>query len=100
MTVPEDSVIVSNDVVIKCNIPSFVADFVSVTAWVTSEGTQLKPGHVNGKMGVFGEKYKFIHILLILVSNAMILFLIVTILYKNSGAWLNFLNYPSISFHS
>ena len=41
-----------NDVVIKCNIPSFVADFVSVTAWVTSEGTQLKPGYVNGKMGI------------------------------------------------
>ena len=49
MTVPEDSVIIGNDVVIKCNIPSFVADFVSVTAWVTSEGTQFKPGHFNGK---------------------------------------------------
>ena len=52
MTVPEDSVIVGNDVVIKCNIPSFVDDFVSVTAWVTSEGTQLKAGYVNGKMGI------------------------------------------------
>ena len=61
MTGIEDSVIVGNDVVIKCNIPSFVADFVSVTAWVTSEGTQLKPGHVNGKMGVLGGKYELIN---------------------------------------
>ena len=41
-----------NDVILKCSIPSFVADFVSVTAWVTSEGTQLKAGYVNGKMGI------------------------------------------------
>ena len=56
VTVPEDSVIVGNDVVIKCNIPSFVADFVSVTAWVTSEGTQLKSGYVNGKRGSLRKK--------------------------------------------
>jgi hypothetical protein len=37
--VPEESVILGNDVVIKCNIPSFVADFVSVVGWVDSEGS-------------------------------------------------------------
>ena len=36
---PEESVILGNDVVIKCNIPSFVADFVSVVGWVDSEGS-------------------------------------------------------------
>ena len=61
MAVPEQSVIVGNDVVIKCNIPSFVADFVSVTAWVTSEGTQFKPGHVNGKMGLFGGNFLLVN---------------------------------------
>ena len=37
--VPEESVILGNDVVMKCNIPSFVADFVSVVGWVDSEGS-------------------------------------------------------------
>ena len=42
VTVPDDSVIVGNDVVIRCNIPSFVTDFLSVTAWVTSEGSEFQ----------------------------------------------------------
>ena len=42
VTVPDDSVIVGNDVVIRCNIPSFVSDFLSVTAWVTSEGSEFQ----------------------------------------------------------
>ena len=41
VTVPDDSVIVGNDVIVKCNIPSFVADFLSVTGWVNSEGLDL-----------------------------------------------------------
>ena len=31
-------VIVGNDALLKCNIPSFVADFVSVDAWISSKG--------------------------------------------------------------
>ena len=42
VTVPDDSVIVGNDVVIRCNIPSFDMDFLSVTAWVTSEGSEFQ----------------------------------------------------------
>ena len=34
----EEQVILGNDVLLKCNIPSFVADFVSVANWVDSEG--------------------------------------------------------------
>ncbi len=41
VTVPEESVIGGNSALIKCSIPSFVADFVSVTAWVDSEGLEL-----------------------------------------------------------
>ena len=51
-------VVLGNDAILKCNIPSFVGDFVSVTGWVTSEGTQLKSGYVNGKMGILGNFYK------------------------------------------
>ena len=31
-------VIIGNDALLKCNIPSFVADFVSVVGWVDSQG--------------------------------------------------------------
>ena len=34
----EEQVILGNDVLLKCNIPSFEADFVSVASWVDSEG--------------------------------------------------------------
>ena len=32
---------IGNDVLLKCAIPSFLADFLSVTGWVGSEGTQI-----------------------------------------------------------
>ena len=47
-TVPEESVILGNDVVIKCNIPSFVADFVSVVGWVDSEGSTFLVSQSDG----------------------------------------------------
>ena len=31
-------VIVGNEVLLKCDIPSFASDFVSVNAWIDSEG--------------------------------------------------------------
>ena len=37
-----------NDVLLKCNIPSFVSDFVAVTSWVDSEGMEF---HMNSKYG-------------------------------------------------
>ncbi len=36
-----ESVIHGNDALLKCSIPSFVADFVSVAGWIDSEGNQL-----------------------------------------------------------
>lgn len=32
-----------NAAILKCTIPSFVADFVSVTAWIDEDGTEYKP---------------------------------------------------------
>ena len=34
----EESVILGNDVIFKCNIQSYVADFVQVISWIDSEG--------------------------------------------------------------
>lgn len=36
-------VIRGNTAVLKCNIPSFVADFVKVEAWVASDATEYLP---------------------------------------------------------
>ena len=32
-----EQVILGNDVLLKCHIPSFVADFVTVESWIDSE---------------------------------------------------------------
>ena len=50
-----ESIIVGNDAIVKCSIPSFVTDFVSVASWVDSEGNQLGgPGVVHGNY-VYGR---------------------------------------------
>lgn len=41
-------VIRGNAAVLKCQIPSFVADFVSVEAWIDEEGTELVPSNNYG----------------------------------------------------
>ena len=32
-----ENVILGNDVIFKCDVPSFVADFISVEAWIDNE---------------------------------------------------------------
>ena len=40
-----ESIIVGNDAVFKCSIPSFVTDIVSVQSWIDSEAQELgSPG--------------------------------------------------------
>lgn len=41
--VVSEYVIKGNTAVLKCTIPSFVADFVKVEAWLASEGTEYLP---------------------------------------------------------
>lgn len=41
--VVSEYIIKGNSAILKCNIPSFVADFVKVEAWVSSEGTEYIP---------------------------------------------------------
>ena len=45
----EEQVILGNDVLLKCNIPSFGADFVSVASWVDSEGLTFPVNQNYGK---------------------------------------------------
>ena len=46
-----EDVLLSNDVLFKCNIPSFISDFVSVVGWVDSEGSSHSGE--NGYLGNF-----------------------------------------------
>lgn len=46
--VVSEYVIKGNTAVLKCNIPSFVADFVKVEAWVGSEGSVYLPADTFG----------------------------------------------------
>ena len=40
----EEYIISGNDALMKCYIPSFMSDFVTVTSWVSSEGVQIYAG--------------------------------------------------------
>ena len=42
--VGRENVLLNNDVLFQCNIPSFISDFVSVLAWVDSEGSSFSAG--------------------------------------------------------
>ena len=49
----KSKVIVGNDALLKCDISSHVADFVSVVAWVDSQGVQL--GSATRSDGRYGK---------------------------------------------
>ena len=42
-------IVLHNDALLKCNIPSFVADFVTVSGWVDSQGQSYHPKDGLGK---------------------------------------------------
>jgi hypothetical protein len=39
--VGDDFVMVGNDAIVRCQLPSFLADLVQVEGWITSEGVQI-----------------------------------------------------------
>lgn len=41
---PSEYVMRGNAAIIKCLIPSFVADFVHVVAWINEDGTEIVGG--------------------------------------------------------
>lgn len=43
-----------NAVVLKCQVPSFVADFVTVVSWHTDQGESFYPGSSDGLFSRFG----------------------------------------------
>ena len=45
-----EHIILGNDVLFKCLIPSFVSDFVSVEVWIDSEANAFYPSSKYGKI--------------------------------------------------
>ena len=41
INISPESIIIGNDAIFKCSIPSFVSDFVSVESWRDSEANSL-----------------------------------------------------------
>ena len=41
-------VVLGNDAILKCSIPSFVADFISVAGWVDNESNNFQKYDNNG----------------------------------------------------
>lgn len=41
INISPESIIIGNDAIFKCSIPSFVSDFVSVESWIDSEANSL-----------------------------------------------------------
>ena len=48
VVVHEEQVVLGNEVLLKCIIPSFQADFVSVVSWQDSEGVEHPANHNEG----------------------------------------------------
>jgi hypothetical protein len=42
-------VIIGNDALVSCSLPSFASEFLSITSWVTSNGHQIMPKVQDGK---------------------------------------------------
>lgn len=46
---PTEYVIRGNSAILKCSVPSFVADFITVESWVTSEGQTYTRDSIESK---------------------------------------------------
>ena len=43
-------VIIGNDVLLKCSVPSFALDFILLNGWVTNEGVEILANSKDGKI--------------------------------------------------
>ena len=45
----DEFVIIGNDVLLKCSVPSFALDFIILNGWVTNEGVEILANSKDGK---------------------------------------------------
>lgn len=59
---PTEYVIRGNSAIMKCSVPSFVADFITVEAWVTNDGqTYSRDSVKSGKQNILERRKKHNH---------------------------------------
>lgn len=78
-------VIRGNTAVLKCTIPSFVADFVKVESWLGSDGTEFTPSHNFGtknKKFICLSYFPLFHILLLIIFSKKFKFSCLSILWS------------------
>ena len=51
--ISNEHIILGNDAIFQCSIPSFVSDFISIQAWVDNEATAVEVNEVKGKFWKF-----------------------------------------------
>lgn len=65
-----------NAAVMKCKIPSFVADFVHVDAWINVEdGTVLTPSNESSAYGYFHSLISFSHYFPLALSTCVFVYI-------------------------
>ena len=42
-------ILVGNDAIMKCQVPSFVTDFIDIVSWMDSEGQMYQKHSIDGK---------------------------------------------------
>lgn len=63
----DEFVLRGNAALLKCNLPSFVADFVSVEAWISDDGTEILPN--SNDFGIPYIQHAKLHMLVELKQN-------------------------------
>lgn len=76
---PTEYVIRGNSAILKCSVPSFVADFISVEAWVTSEGQTYDKNSNKSKQILEVECVQFIEYVLQSLKSKICLFFVIFI---------------------
>lgn len=85
-------VIRGNAVVLKCSIPSFVADFVRVESWIDELGTELQPPSDNNYGAHFALALAPVHIAHMMMGMRAH--------RQSSSRWFHQHNFPTSPYHT
>ena len=55
--ISNEHIILGNEAIFKCSIPSFVSDFVTIKAWVDNEANSFELNTLNGKCSILLHRF-------------------------------------------
>lgn len=65
----DEFVLKGNSAILKCNLPSFIADFVYVEAWIADDGTEILPN--TDDFGIYSPSLIFLFTPLNLIAQLL-----------------------------